>query len=303
MEPAQHRVEAAREAAERRLGHIAEEVARERDVVTFQRLGCQLALFGERDERRSPVAWVRFACDERSVYERVNETGDGARCHPERLGEHLLCRRAAPVQLPDKVSARAGETAALQITGHVLVQKHREFKHAIERVAHILYFTHNEYDTLFSISYPVGCTHSHGRMLIMNTSSPDANIELVHAGVDAFNANDTDSCLALMAPDLVMHLAELPEPLQGREAWRLGFALIKSAFPDLHIDVDDIVAADDRIAVRLTLHGTHTGEYLGFAATGRPIRYASHEFYRVADGLIAEEWICSDTATLFRQLS
>jgi len=54
--------------------------------------------------------------------------------------------------------------------------------------------------------------------------------------------------------------------------------------------------------VRLNLRGTHTGEYLGFAPTGRPVRYASHEFYRVADGLIAEEWICSDTATLFRQL-
>jgi predicted ester cyclase len=38
-------------------------------------------------------------------------------------------------------------------------------------------------------------------------------------------------------------------------------------------------------------------------ATGRTIEYASHEFYRIADGLIAEEWICSDMATLLRQLS
>jgi predicted ester cyclase len=38
-------------------------------------------------------------------------------------------------------------------------------------------------------------------------------------------------------------------------------------------------------------------------ATGRTIEYVSHEFYRVAGGLIAEEWICSDTATLLRQLS
>jgi predicted ester cyclase len=39
------------------------------------------------------------------------------------------------------------------------------------------------------------------------------------------------------------------------------------------------------------------------AATGRTIEYVSHEFYRIADGLIDEEWICSDTATLLRQLS
>ena len=49
--------------------------------------------------------------------------------------------------------------------------------------------------------------------------------------------------------------------------------------------------------------GRHTGEFLGFAATGRTVEYVSHEFYRIAGGLIAEEWICSDMATLFRQLS
>ena len=39
------------------------------------------------------------------------------------------------------------------------------------------------------------------------------------------------------------------------------------------------------------------------AFPGRTVEYVSHEFYRIAGGLIAEEWICSDMATLFRQLS
>jgi predicted ester cyclase len=63
------------------------------------------------------------------------------------------------------------------------------------------------------------------------------------------------------------------------------------------------VAADDRVALRLRFCGTHSGDFLGIPATGRPVEYVSHEFYRVADGLIAEEWICSDTATLFRHIS
>ena len=130
----------------------------------------------------------------------------------------------------------------------------------------------------------------------------EANIELVRATVDLFNANDLDGCVERMAPDFVMHLAELPEPLPGREAWREGVTLMKQAFPDLQIEIDDIVAAEDRAAVRLRLHGTHSGGYFGFDATGRPISYVSHEFYRLADGMVAEEWICSDTATLFRQL-
>jgi predicted ester cyclase len=67
--------------------------------------------------------------------------------------------------------------------------------------------------------------------------------------------------------------------------------------------VEDIVAGQDKVAVRLRFRGTHSGEFLGIPATGRAVEYVSHEFYRVAGGLIAEEWICSDTATLLRQLS
>jgi steroid delta-isomerase-like uncharacterized protein len=137
----------------------------------------------------------------------------------------------------------------------------------------------------------------------MPMSSPDANIELVRASLEAFNANEIDCCLAVLADDFDMHLAELPEPLHGRDTWREGVELIKGAFPDLHAHIEDIIAAEDRVAARLTLSGTHTGEYLGFSPTGRAVKYTSHEFYRVANGLIAEEWICSDTASLFQQLS
>lgn len=93
------------------------------------------------------------------------------------------------------------------------------------------------------------------------------------------------------------------EPLQGRETWQQGYELVKRAFPDLTIRVDDLVAADDKVALRLTLSGTHQGEFRGIPATGRTISYVSHEFYRVADGLVAGEWICSDIASLFRRLA
>jgi steroid delta-isomerase-like uncharacterized protein len=125
----------------------------------------------------------------------------------------------------------------------------------------------------------------------------------VRASFEAFNSGDTESLLAVVAPDLVMHLAELPEPLRGRETWLEGFEMMKQAFPDLEARVDDVVAAGDKVAVRVSFRGTHEGQFQGIPATGRTIHYVSHEFYRVADGVIVEEWICSDTASLFRQLS
>lgn len=135
------------------------------------------------------------------------------------------------------------------------------------------------------------------------STSPAMNADLVRAGFQAFNSGDAGQCLALTAPDLIMNLAELPEPRHGHDVWRQGFEMMKHAFPDLQAHIEDIVTAEDKVAVRLRFRGTHRGEFLGIPATGRTIDYVSHEFYRIADGLIAEEWICSDMATLLRQLS
>ena len=101
-------------------------------------------------------------------------------------------------------------------------------------------------------------------------TSPAANVELVRAGFEAFNAGDAGECMARIAPDLVINLA-MPEPQHGREVWRQGFDMMKHAFPDLQAHIEDIVAAQDKVAVRLRFRGTHSGEFLGFGATGRTV--------------------------------
>ena len=90
------------------------------------------------------------------------------------------------------------------------------------------------------------------------STSPAMNAELVRAGFRAFNSGDADQCLALVAPDLITNLAELPEPQHGRDVWRQGFEMIKHAFPDLQAYIEDIVAAQDKVAVRLRFRGTHS---------------------------------------------
>jgi steroid delta-isomerase-like uncharacterized protein len=135
------------------------------------------------------------------------------------------------------------------------------------------------------------------------SGTAQANAALVLDSIEALNSGDTERLLAVVAPDIVIHYAEMPEPLHGRETWRQGFELMRHAFPDLKAQVDDLVAAEDKVAIRVSFRGTHQGEFQGIPATGRTIHYVSHEFYRVEDGRFAEEWICSDMASLFRQLS
>ncbi|HTE83836.1 MAG TPA: ester cyclase, partial [Dehalococcoidia bacterium] len=137
---------------------------------------------------------------------------------------------------------------------------------------------------------------------IAQPESPQVNVALVQESFEAFNVGDTERLLAVMAPDFVMHLAEFPEPL-GWDAWREGFEMMRRAFPDLEARVEDVIAADDKVAVRISFRGTHRGEFQGIPATGGEVHYMSHEIYRIENGRFAEEWICSDTATLFRQLT
>ena len=78
--------------------------------------------------------------------------------------------------------------------------------------------------------------------------------------------------------------------------------VMQIAFPGIQAQIDDIFAAEDS-AVRLTFRGTHRGEFLGIAPTGRDVVFMSLEHYRVVDGQLAEEWISSDLTTLMRQLT
>ena len=88
----------------------------------------------------------------------------------------------------------------------------------------------------------------------------------------------------------------------GREAFRRQWREWQRAFPDLHFAVEDIVAEGDRVVTRWTLTGTHQGEFLGIAPTGRTISVAGMSLDRIAGGQIAEGFDAWDELGLHRQL-
>lgn len=63
-----------------------------------------------------------------------------------------------------------------------------------------------------------------------------------------------------------------------------------AAFPDLHVEVNDLVAQGDVVATRLTFTATHKSEIFGVPATNKIVSFESMEFFRVIDGLITESW-------------
>ena len=122
---------------------------------------------------------------------------------------------------------------------------------------------------------------------------------------DATNSGDLARIEAtideLVAPDATIH-APVPFDAAGPELLKVIWARLLHAYPDLHIEVEDLLAKDDRIACRQTVTATHQGEHLGVPASGRPVTYGEMFILRFADGRIAETWGVVDIAAQMRQI-
>ncbi|SER57791.1 ester cyclase [Natrinema salaciae] len=77
---------------------------------------------------------------------------------------------------------------------------------------------------------------------------------------------------------------------QGREAYKRHLESLTTAFPNLRLEIEDMVAEDDRVAVRFTLRGTQEGRLMGIEPTGRELTLSVIAIYRFEDGKIAERW-------------
>lgn len=78
--------------------------------------------------------------------------------------------------------------------------------------------------------------------------------------------------------------------VQGIEAFGEHLESLTTAFPDLRLEIEDMIAEDDRVAVRSRLRGTHEGKLMGVEPTGREITMSVITIYRFEDGKIAERW-------------
>src|SRR5438445_13365894 len=79
--------------------------------------------------------------------------------------------------------------------------------------------------------------------------------------------------------------------VEGIEAFKESPTAILSAFPDLVETIDDLVAEGDDVVERMTLRGTHLGEFMGVAPTGTPVSWTAIAVYRLEEWRIAECWL------------
>ena len=123
---------------------------------------------------------------------------------------------------------------------------------------------------------------------------------LVHRFIELCNARDADGLSEVVAEGYRQHNPMIEDGLQGIQD---GMRAFLTVFPDLTASVDAVVAEGDLVAGRFTWRGTHSADFLGIPATGQSATWASSDWWRVEDGLLAEHWDVVDWAGLTRQLT
>ena len=131
------------------------------------------------------------------------------------------------------------------------------------------------------------------------------NEKQVHYLVEeSVNANRPDISADVVAPSVCIYPATpgAAPDTEGIEELQVAFGRFHDAFPDLHITLDDVIAAGDRVAARWTATGTHRGELAGIPATGRSVRWGGIDLYRLERGMVVEWWRNDDFVGLLHQL-
>ncbi len=119
---------------------------------------------------------------------------------------------------------------------------------------------------------------------------------------EVFIQGKTSMIDEFFSPGFVEH-EELPPGIPpGREGVKQLSSLFRSAFPDLKIKINDMIADGDKVVIRCTWSGTHKGEFMGIPPTGKSVSFGVIDIVRFAGGKMVEHWGQMDAMRMMQQL-
>src|SRR5215471_16446266 len=126
------------------------------------------------------------------------------------------------------------------------------------------------------------------------------NLQVVQRFYDAYNKKQEAILNEVIADDYVDYGHQPPG--RGVQGAKADHQDIVRAFEDARFDTDEMFGSDDRVVVRWTVHGTHTGPFAGLSPTQKKVAVSGISLYRVRDGKITETRNQADLLALFTQL-
>lgn len=133
--------------------------------------------------------------------------------------------------------------------------------------------------------------------------SAEENAGYIRHGIEEiFNKRNMAVADVRFADDIVLHSPAQAEPMRGRQTLKDFIGKLHSAFPDLRVSIEDLVASGDRVVTRCTTTGTQDGEYFGIPPTGNRVTMTEVQIYRVVNGRIVELWLVFNVLGVLQQL-
>lgn len=118
---------------------------------------------------------------------------------------------------------------------------------------------------------------------------------------EVWNLGKLDVLVDVIHPSVVSHEQNGPDGYGIEHEKRVAIAF-RTAFPDCHFTIQDLVAEDDKVVAHLTIQATFTGPWFELAPTGQRLAITGMILYRFAEGKIVESWSNWDELGLLRQL-
>lgn len=136
----------------------------------------------------------------------------------------------------------------------------------------------------------------------MTTTQADTKEIVRQMNEEVWGEGDLDLIDEYVAEDYVEHNTASPRDIHGPDGYRENVEMVRAAFPDMDVIVEDIIADGDKVAYRYTIVGTHEGPFMGIEPTGVEVEIAGSGIARFEDGQLVESWSNVDVMGTMQQL-
>jgi len=129
----------------------------------------------------------------------------------------------------------------------------------------------------------------------------DQNVAAIKQATEQFAARQLDAHLKLYNPS-VLHHGFSARIRPGVAGLRDHYERLLKGFPDMRLDIDDILADGEKVLHRFHFSGTHRGEYLGFPPTGKSVRAGGVQIHLFRGGQAIEVWQVIDAFSFLKEI-